>query len=133
MNIKASTVLACLVLCFATSQANADNAEVVIHNETGDALCITIPASPNRASACNHDHVRKIKVPIQLSNGTETRQILVYGGGYWKADSSGWATYREMKVCEQRTFEHNSGSVDWSVNTYTGIVGNCSPGGYRAF
>jgi thiol-disulfide isomerase/thioredoxin len=123
------------------STATAGNNEpeppqVRIINNTGGSICYH-PLGRS-AGFCSDEKEHTYKLPIRVKTPTgdyvNTRQIMIVAGGVWKVTepSNGWTSYVNMSLCTEKTFDHESGTVDWEIDSLTGIAGDChGPVGYR--
>lgn len=115
---------------FSPSSSASNKATLSIHNNTNMRIHIRAIGRVEVGQIAPGRWMH-ITLPKKFRyKGTEyfTRDFMAYGGGYWKANSSGWTRYLNLKTCEKRQFDHKSGQVIWKLN---GMVKNCEPLGYR--
>lgn len=122
-----------------TATSNQGMPKLHIINNTGEKLCYH--PMGNSTGGC-HDRVETTyNLPIKFTTiypeGAKltTRQLMITKGGVWKVTvpSTGWTTYEGMTFCTQKTFNHESGTVDWVIDNATGIEDGCKPLGYKQF
>ena len=118
------------VLSMSCSMASAADSRIRILNNSGMRLHV-YAAGLTEVGQIKPGSGWNIQLPIKYTykgNRMQTRQLMVVGGGVWKADSSGWTTYRDAKTCTIHEFQANK-DVDWNI---TGRAMKCEgPRGFR--
>ena len=114
--------------------AGSSRPKVRVVNNTGASLCYH--PMGGSAGSCNSRRINVFKLPMKVTRSgrqLKTRQLMIAAGGSWTVTvpEQRWTTYKGMTFCAVRTFKHKSGTVDWVVNSSTGIQKGCQPSGYR--